>query len=133
MQVINEFPPFYEAIKEAVNPPEDSFFPYGDKLYNPSGIEIPADIWHHEEVHVQQQSEFTSPSIWWENWINNKEFRLSQEVQAFAHQLAFVKKFYSRKAADEALDEFSNQLADNYNLDINRHQSSTLIRRFPLF
>lgn len=131
MQIIKKYPPNYESIKEAVNPPKDSFFPFGDKLYNPSGVEIPEDVMYHEQVHQKQQSEFTNPSIWWENWLSNREFRLSQEVVAFAHQLAFVKKYYPRKALGEALDEFSDQLANNYNLGINIYQASTLIRKCP--
>ena len=132
MQIIKEYPPNYEQIKLAVNPPKEAFFPWGEKLYNPSGVEIPEDIIYHEQVHWRQQREFPSPAMWWQKWCLDKEFRKQQETEAFAHQWHFVKRFYPTKASDQALEEFSEQLADHYKLGINKYEAKTLIRKYAI-
>jgi len=128
MKILTAYPQNYSEIKAIINPPEDALFPWGDKIYNPSGKEIPPDIQWHEQVHLKQQKN-SSPEVWWFKWLNVKEFRQEQELQAFTSQLQFIKRFYPKQAVKEALDEMAENLSNNYKLDINKYEAEALIRR----
>lgn len=130
MEILNQKPPNYEEIKRIINPPTNAVFPYGDKIYNPSGQEIPPDIQFHESAHIKQQKAFSSPDIWWFKWLNDSDFRKEQEVEAFSAQLLFIKKFYPAKAVKEALNEMAENLSNNYKLGITKSQAETLIRKY---
>lgn len=129
MKILSTFPPNYQQIKNAVNPPPDAVFPFGDKLYNPSGAEIPADIQYHEACHQKRQKEI-GINIWWTKWINDKDFRLKEELIAFKGQLIFIKATYPAAAVKEALDEMAENLSKNYNLNISTHKAHSLIRHY---
>lgn len=130
MQIINKPPPNFQEIKQIMNPPEDAFFPYGDKIYNPSGIEIPDDIIFHEQVHLKQQIPFMNPDMWWKKWLYDKEFRKKQEVEAFAEQCKLVKAIAGTKAYEACLEECAEKLSTHYKLGINFYQAKTLIRKY---
>jgi len=130
MEILNQKPPNYEEIKRIINPPDNALFPWGDKIYNPSGKEIPPDIQFHEQVHIKQQKSFSDPSVWWTKWLLDKEFRRAQELEAFSAQLLFIKKFYPAKAVKEALNEMAENLSKNYKLGITISQANTLIRKY---
>lgn len=130
MKILNTYPPNYAEIQRAIDPPKDAVFPWGDKIFNPSGEEIPPDIQWHEQVHLKQQKNFPNPEIWWFKWMNDKDFRLQEELQAFVSQLLFIKKLYPAKAVKEALEEMAENLSKNYKLDITKSQAHTLIRKY---
>lgn len=90
MKIVNEKPPFLDKIISAgMNPNLDrTVFTYGDTIYNPSGKEIPEYLLVHEEVHSKQQG--NKPKEWWEQYIKDQKFRLQQETEAYAAQLAFM-------------------------------------------
>lgn len=102
MKIVNEYPPNYELIKFVLNPGKHATFCYGDILYNPSGRELPLDIEHHEEVHSHQQG--NEPAAWWNRYITDPDFRLSQEIEAYGAQYAFAKERIEA-AADQAFKE----------------------------
>ena len=58
MKIKHKYPPNYKEIIEhfpAVKNKLGIIFTYGDILYVPSGLSIPADLMAHEETHKQQQ------------------------------------------------------------------------------
>jgi hypothetical protein len=80
-------PPNFEQILAAF-PNADKpgvIFAFGDTIYNPSGIPIPAALLAHETVHCHRQCHpgKMSPEIWWTLYIQDNHFRYSEEL--FAH------------------------------------------------
>lgn len=129
MEILKGYPPNIETIKLAFDVTEDQLFPYGDKLYNPNDDEIAPDIMFHEQVHSEQQA--GNPEGWWHQYITDRDFRLSQEVEAYNKQLEFVKTEYNNKEVKGCLDELSDNLSSPlYKLNISKHKAETYIRKW---
>ncbi len=91
MKIVNDFPPNYEAIKKAFNPPKEIVFTYGDTIYAPYLQEelIPMNVIRHEETHAKQQID---PSSWWTRYLIDAQFRLEQELEAYQMQYKYFCK-----------------------------------------
>lgn len=129
MEIIKSFPPNYEVLKSVFNPPNDTLFCFKDKLYNPSGIDIPEDVLFHEEVHSKQQEKWDITE-WWNKYIKDPKFRLEVELEAFALQYRLVKRVYPAKEAKMCLEELAEGLAKRYNLNLTVSKAETLIRKY---
>ncbi len=89
--IIKEQPPFLLQIQLAgMKPERTTIFPFGLKIYNPSGELIPQDVMIHEAIHIRQQGK--NPKEWWNRYILDKSFRLSQELEANREQYKFICK-----------------------------------------
>lgn len=131
MEIKNELPPNFNRIKEVLNPPDDAVFAYGDIIFNPSGGKIPEDIILHEEVHQKQQKLFGTPELWWVKYLKDTNFRLIEEVEAYAAQYNFIKGKVPNKILKVALQELANNLIEVYNIpDITFGKAQTLIRKY---
>jgi hypothetical protein len=91
MSVVEEFPPNYAEIREAFPAAAASaavIFAWGPTIYNPHRIAIDPHLHAHERVHgfVQHPAE-GGPGPWWRRYIDDPEFRLAQEVEAYRTQL----------------------------------------------
>ena len=86
-----EFPPNYIIIRKEFNPPETTVYTYGDTIYAPfiHGV-LSQDLIAHEEVHEKQQN--GDPMGWWKHYIDDKNFRLHEEVQAYRAQYKVFRK-----------------------------------------
>lgn len=62
---------------------------YGDTIYNPHLKELDGAIVTHEEVHEQQQGK--APAQWWTDYLEDPNFRFSQELAAYQAQYQFAK------------------------------------------
>lgn len=92
MKIMQQFPPNYAAICSrfpAVRLMPGIIFAYGDRVYNPSGNELPDHVIVHESVHFEQQKE-SGPATWWARYLQDNEFRLSQEVEAYQAQYRYL-------------------------------------------
>lgn len=132
MKILKQKPPNYNELQRFFPldlPDYVPLFPYGDIIYNPSGKEIPEDVIFHEEIHQKQQGD--NPEKWWQRYMIDKDFRLAQELEAYAGQYNFIKKCYNNKAVKEALDELADNLSSPlYQLDISFEKAKTLIRKY---
>lgn len=111
MKIIKDFPPNYKDIIKAIPQVADSktvIFTYGDVVYSPyKKNKLSKDIRVHEEVHRKQQG--IEPEKWWFLYLNDLNFRLSQEVEAYR------KQYYYFVTHDHNLDHqkrFLNFLID---------------------
>lgn len=130
MKQIVDYPPNYQEIRKHFTAPKNTYYTYGNTIYNPDGNEIPEDILFHESIHSKQQQHFGVPELWWARYIIDKDFRQNQEVEAYKKQLDFIKKHTNSKIAKEALEEMARNLSSNlYNLGISYQQAYTLIRK----
>lgn len=126
MRVCSGRPPNYAEINQAFGPLSPSVvFAYGDTIYAARPDELPADLIVHEKVHLRQQREVGGPEIWWRRYIDDPEFRLAQEVEAYRAQLAShsVKRERRQVARRVALDLASSM----YGSLVDRHEAWKLL------
>lgn len=85
----------YDAVKKKINPDirweNGIVFTYG---YNIHSIrQLTPDLLVHEMVHVRQQTTGPlSPDEWWERYLEDSDFRLAQETEAYKEQVVFLRK-----------------------------------------
>ncbi len=91
--VADETHPWPKELKkriDAVISPDWSkgYLAYGDEIYC---CQAPEDhIIVHELVHIQQQKEIGLEE-WWDRWLLDTAFRLSQEIPAYHEQYSFLR------------------------------------------
>lgn len=125
MEVVNDTPP---NIKDLSNFPitKDTIFCYGNKIYNPSGKEIPEDIIFHEKVHGERQG--NNPELWWTKYCYDHQFRLQEELIAYAAQYKLITDTFPHKSHKEALTELAINLSTLYNLNLSYGEAESKIR-----
>ena len=120
MKVIKDYPPNYEDIVEAIPSVADNknvVFAYGDKIYAPRVKgKVRKDVRVHEEQHMRQQGD--DPESWWARYLDDVEFRLSQEIDAYRKQYVYyVKKNHDVRKREDFLrgitKTLSGELYDN--------------------
>lgn len=89
MKTSKEIPKIYNILKAQFGIDWDKgiCITYGDTCYSKN--EIRADLMAHEEVHEEQQK-LMGPEVWWKTYLEDKTFRLNQEVEAYQVQLKFL-------------------------------------------
>jgi len=89
MKFSREKPPIYAdcAAKFSVSW-KHTIFTYGDTIHSKHKIS-PAKI-AHEQVHISQQLAY-GVSEWWQRYLNDDSFRLSQEVEAYTAEIAWIR------------------------------------------
>jgi len=88
LKIEYNYPPNYDRIINrfpSVKGRKGIIFTYGDTVYIPRGKGmIPDHLKVHEKTHIKQQ--INGPEFWWNKYLENDEFRLSQEVEAYQNQ-----------------------------------------------
>lgn len=113
MQIIEEYPPNFEKICEhipTVREKTDAVFTYGDIIYNPGKNVVEDHLQCHEQVHMRQQEEMGRDE-WWEKYLTDVKFRLSQEKEAYHAQYKFAMKVYGRAQASWLLKAVAKDLS----------------------
>lgn len=132
MKIIKSWPPNIEEIRQAgleVN--EESVFCYGNDIYCLNGKEPRADILFHENIHIKQQK--GNPEVWWTAYLQDRDFRFREELEAYTGQYLFIKRNLKNKAVKEYLDIISEALASpQYKLGLTKSQTETAIRKNAL-
>lgn len=131
--ISKDFPPNIEQLKQffPINENTHPIFTYGDTIYAPYHEQIPQDIIEHENVHIKQQKQFTSPDVWWNKYMLDKQFRLGQELEAYNHQYLWIKSKSNGRIAGEALVEMACNLSSPlYQLDITFNQAERGIKQY---
>lgn len=65
---------------------------YGTKIYI-SFESLDADLYIHELTHIRQQALFLGGEVaWWDKYMNDSSFRLSQELEAYKAQFAYIRQ-----------------------------------------
>jgi len=97
MKVIYSNPPNYEDIEAKFHPGKSVVYTYGDTLYNPYNAPLNHPLMVHEQTHAMQQGD--DPKSWWNRYIDDPIYRVSQEVEAYRNQyVAFCKIKKDRNA-----------------------------------
>lgn len=132
MNVKEEFPPNYEKIKGRFDlTGKAPLFCYGDTVYNPYKAQLRQDLLVHEAVHVKQQGATKEEwDKWWDKYLDDNEFRLSQELEAYVEQYKFIKSVTKTETSDKFLDVFAEILSSAmYGNMITTSQAKTKLRK----
>lgn len=116
MKIVNERPPEWimtgclSQFRVNVN---NTFWAYGDVIYNPGGITIREDILAHEAQHgVQQSNTEGGPDAWWKRYLAEPRFRLEQEADAYGVQYRwFCARYKDRNQRNKFLVMIAGQLS----------------------
>jgi len=133
MTIVNEKPPIYEKAHLAFDIDDsETVYTYGDKLYNPAGLQIGQDLIEHESTHMLQQKELgeNGPAIWWDKYLNDKAFREAEEIEAYGRQYAYYRtKQKDRNTCAKYLSQLAMFLSSKlYKLDISYGEALKAIR-----
>ncbi len=91
MKVSNRIPEIYEKCRNqfGVDWERGVIITYGDTVYCKHSL--PEHKIAHEYAHVIQQLNMGT-EIWWKKYLTDKEFRLSQEVEAYQAEADYITK-----------------------------------------
>jgi hypothetical protein len=106
--------PRLEEAKKIFEITPSVLFTYRNTIY--SNYFVPYDLITHETTHIMQQKEFGGADKWWNKYFKDKEFRLSQEIEAYGRQYMVVKANDIAKASillDKISDYLSGKLYGN--------------------
>lgn len=89
MKLSKEKPPIYETLVEkfGIRWEDGVVITYGDTAY--CFRDLSDDLIVHERVHVVQQLAM-GVELWWELYLEDPEFRIEQEVEAYRKQYQFL-------------------------------------------
>lgn len=91
MKILIERPPIYNNLSLVFPLHRGIIFAYGEDIYNPDGVRVSEDLIVHESVHIRQQGGNTEGAdLWWSKYMRDEQFRLEQEIEAYAHQYNFI-------------------------------------------
>tara|TARA_X000000950_G_scaffold281119_1_gene377081 strand:+ start:1037 stop:1432 length:396 start_codon:yes stop_codon:yes gene_type:complete len=85
MEIIEDFPPNIDEIRQFFPLKGTEIFAYGNIIYNPSGGHITSELIAHECVHQEQQGE--NVEEWWKKYLTDSSFRYIMELEA--HQIEY--------------------------------------------
>ena len=89
----SEFPYLVEY-KKKFSVDDQTVFPYKGDIY--LNYSLPPDIYVHEVAHLEQQNKIGADK-WERQYLDNPQFRLEQELQAYRVQLRIVNKYTKDK------------------------------------
>lgn len=92
MKVIYEKPPMYDRIVQRFPQAAGKYvvFSWGDRLYSPSSYPLARQILAHEAVHGVRQG--ANPEAWWEQYLIDDSFRLTEEIAGHREEYKEYKK-----------------------------------------
>ena len=130
-EIVHDFPPNIDKISAAlpVKNRDGIVYTYDGVIYFPKGEELPPDLIAHEEVHVSQQADIGADE-WWDRYLNDVDFRLAQEVQAYRTQWDYALANYNRSHRRQLLDYICEALASAmYGKIVSKKEARELITR----
>jgi macrodomain Ter protein organizer (MatP/YcbG family) len=91
MKFSKDIPDIYARCHERFGVEWDNgvIFAWGDTIYCKE--DITQDMMEHEATHLLQQ-EPMGVDAWWDKYMEDDAFRLSQEVEAYRNQYLFIQK-----------------------------------------
>lgn len=114
--VSKEKPPIYPRLAEKFGADiwdRGVVITYGEQIHCKSGHPAPS-IFEHEKVHVLQQLAMGRDE-WWTRYLEDPEFRLSQELEAYKVEAQYIRRNYpNRRKQAEKLDWLAQSMAANY-------------------
>lgn len=97
VKISEEKPPVFEQCQELFGISWDTtVFAYGDTIHVKDKKNLTDHLIEHEMVHLKQQG--GNPQAWWEKYLVDSEFRLSQEIEAYQREYRYLRgKSFNRE------------------------------------
>lgn len=112
IKIVKGLPPNIGVIRLFFKLPdklENVAFAYGDAIYS---LGDPSeDLIRHEAVHLEQQKRIGGPEIWWKKYMEDKKFRLEQEIPAYRAQLHSWRLANDKKWHKYCLEQMATHLS----------------------
>lgn len=105
MKISKDYPPNFDEIKKHFDVTNGVLFCYGDTIYNPYNEIVRPDLDHHESIHMVQQGD--DPAGWWKRYVEDVNFRISQEVEAYAAQAEYIRKHIGKREYEQSINAFA--------------------------
>lgn len=87
MRIVQDVPPIWDEIDARFDVAgKPVIFAWGDIIYNPTNIDVPASLLAHEMMHGRRQGDDIVG--WWRRYIDEPDFRLVEEIPA--HQAEYL-------------------------------------------
>ena len=113
-KISHEKPPVYERCHElfGVDWVKDRVvFAYGDTIHCAPSTTVPADVEAHEKTHFKQQAAHPGGAKgWWDQYLEDPAFRLSQEIEAYRAQYQWLER--NMKNRNERFRIFMHMVGD---------------------
>lgn len=108
--IVHAWPPNIEAIVAVLPATANNIFAYDWHIYNPSKRTLGPELIAHERVHFHQQGQDSEG--WWERFLADPEFRLSQELPAhIAEYREYCKRCHDRNQRYRFLHHLAQRLS----------------------
>jgi len=109
MKIIEDYPPNFDELIKVFPITKTVIFAWGDKIYNPNRIHIPAELISHEEIHGARQK----PDVegWWARYIEDPVFRIQEEIPAHQAEYKWLMENGNRHERKSALKIVSKKLS----------------------
>lgn len=114
MEIVKGYPPNIKEIEKVFNlKGKKPIFAYSPILYAPMGGDLDHPTIIHEQTHFLQQG--NDPKAWWDLYINNQDFRIEQESEAYSNQFQTFKKIIKDRNKQA---EYLHKLATQFSSDL---------------
>jgi len=80
--------PYLKEYRKKFKVTDRTIFAYNKEIY--SNYPLSEDLSLHEVKHIEQQNRIGA-DVWVKRYLNNDQFRLNEEVEAYKAQLDFIK------------------------------------------
>ena len=130
-EVVVAYPPNIEKINDVlgVKSNKNAIYAYEDKIYSPFGDDVSYDLHVHERVHFRQHRDFGGSDLWWDRYLEDIEFRLDQELEAYRAQLAWVNENMNRQVRRDTFDHVCKSLSSKmYGNLLTKKQAGNLLK-----
>jgi hypothetical protein len=86
-------PPIYQRLKKEFNVSwnDGIIITYFPDIYWKGGDALSKEKIAHEKTHLRQQEDM-GVKLWWDKYITDKEFRLSQEIEAYKNEVSYIRQ-----------------------------------------
>lgn len=130
LKTVKGYPPNFKQIDDILHVRSKStvVFTYGDTVYIPNGEPLTDDLEVHEAIHIVQQREMGAEE-WWDKFLDDPEFRLSQELEAYRAQWKFIEENKNRNMKRAMFKHIVDSLTSSiYGNMVTRKDAEKLLR-----
>jgi len=130
MELIHARPPMYDEIADAFDVRgKPILFAWGQIIYAPQSSDISVPLLRHEEAHGKRQLQFEKISGWWTRYINDPDFRLSEELIGHAAEYrALLARSSGRSTRRTALSFVAGKFASPlYKYDLSKEKALKML------
>lgn len=110
----------------------NTIFAFGDRIFVPSGNQLPPELLAHEQVHGYRQTESAGGiDKWWRKYLEDEVFRQTEELVAHAVEYrAYCTTSQDRNDRSRYLSQMARRLASPlYRLGMTEREATGMIKK----